>query len=433
VGDFVDAYDQLVVNARMVAHMPSALASFLLHRAKNKPYLIDPETHAFQQDIEFLTSPSESGGIKRSVRALAKAYGPPITTRLLEQQAPVLPKDFDDPSILRDFCRRVLDFQRDRIRTEANDSDAAKYYRFHTSTDTKAAFGPALLVAPYFHLTATTYKAWLPVNLKLAQASREIAREYRCPLAVQMVIGSELLTDLPSRDTIANQYRDVSAEAFLLWVDRFHEDRASLGALNSLTTLIATLGAKAPVVNLYGGFFSVVLSRTQLAPLAAVTHGLEYGEGRSVIPVGGGVPVSKFYVPAVHARLVFREAYRAVGRLNGLSSAEAFFKYVCDCSECRTVIDTDPNKAFLRYGLTKTLPPTETRRRAMEFPTQETKNHCVRHYMFVKEREYRSTEPIQDTIASLKATHTLLDGVLSPEAIAHCGVWAEQLSAQISD
>jgi len=60
LGDFLSTYDQLVINANMVAHMTSALASFLSVRAKNKPYLIDPQTHAFQHDISHLESNSEN-------------------------------------------------------------------------------------------------------------------------------------------------------------------------------------------------------------------------------------------------------------------------------------------------------------------------------------------------------------------------------------
>jgi hypothetical protein len=413
----------------MVAHMPGALASFLLHRARNKPYVIDPETHAFQQDLEYLTSTSERGGIKRSVRVLAAAYGPPVSTKL-EKEEPVLPSDFESPDIVAGFTKRVLEFQHDRIRKEANESDAAKYYRFKKTDKTPASFGPSLLVAPYFHLTAMTYEKWLPVNLALAAAAAPIAKSYRCPLAIQVVLGLDLLVDPYMRKKVAQSYSEVECDTILLWIDRFQEDRASSGALAALVDLIRSLGSKKPIVNLYGGYFSVLLSRTQLAPpLVAVTHGLEYGEARSVIPVGGGVPVSKFYLPGVHARLVFREAYRAVLALGGLESPEQFFEKVCDCPECRVVIVGDPNASFRDYGNTKTLPPTSKRRRAMEFPTQETKNHCVRHYMFVKEREYRGAQTLAETIAALDAAYASLNRVLSPEAIAHCGVWTERLKA----
>ncbi len=37
LGEFLDTYDQLVINAAMVAHQPSALAMLITQRAKNKP------------------------------------------------------------------------------------------------------------------------------------------------------------------------------------------------------------------------------------------------------------------------------------------------------------------------------------------------------------------------------------------------------------
>ena len=47
LNEFAPTYDQLVVNANTIAHMPAAMATFLAVRA-NKPFLIDPQTHAFQ-------------------------------------------------------------------------------------------------------------------------------------------------------------------------------------------------------------------------------------------------------------------------------------------------------------------------------------------------------------------------------------------------
>ena len=42
LNDFKSTYDQIVVNANMVAHMPAAMAGFLAVRAK-KPFFIDPQ------------------------------------------------------------------------------------------------------------------------------------------------------------------------------------------------------------------------------------------------------------------------------------------------------------------------------------------------------------------------------------------------------
>lgn len=83
LGEFVKTYDQLVINANMVAHAPAALASFLLQRAKNKPYFIDPQTHAFQHDITLLESdsPAKEGELRRSVKLVRQVRLRPFPLR----------------------------------------------------------------------------------------------------------------------------------------------------------------------------------------------------------------------------------------------------------------------------------------------------------------------------------------------------------------
>lgn len=72
VGDFLSTYDQLVINASMIAHMPGALTSFIMERTRNKPFFIDPQTYAFQYEIYHLQN--SKGKLKRSIKNLLKAY-----------------------------------------------------------------------------------------------------------------------------------------------------------------------------------------------------------------------------------------------------------------------------------------------------------------------------------------------------------------------
>jgi len=82
LGEFLSTYDQLVINANMVAHMPAALAAFVSQKAKGKPYFVDPQTHAFQHDMSFLLSDSSrrEGQLKRSFQVLVEAYGAPVSS-----------------------------------------------------------------------------------------------------------------------------------------------------------------------------------------------------------------------------------------------------------------------------------------------------------------------------------------------------------------
>src|SRR5688572_25802019 len=84
-GEFADTYDQLVINAKMVAHMPSALATLITQKA-NKPFFIDPQTHAFQHASAHLVSP-KTGEISRSIRKLVEAYGDPVQGPVLRSES----------------------------------------------------------------------------------------------------------------------------------------------------------------------------------------------------------------------------------------------------------------------------------------------------------------------------------------------------------
>ncbi|NQT91623.1 MAG: hypothetical protein HQ559_02595 [Lentisphaerae bacterium] len=431
LGEFLDTYDTLVLNATMVAHMPSALASFVVQRARNKPYFIDPQTHAFQHDVSNLESGSNSreGKIKRSVQRLLDAYGTPVLEIVGGSRQPLLPSDLHDSRLLRGFCRRVLSFQANALREQAEDSDAAKYYKYLKRKKKlgQTHFGPSLLVAPYFYLSANTFSEWLKVNLACARMSRKIVKDER--LALQVTLSKDVLTNERLSRALIDGYKEIDRpDVILVWIDSLSEHEADEAQLLGLRRLLAGLGEIAPVVNLYGGFFSVALCRCGLVPnLIGVTHGPEYGEARGVVPVGGGLPTAKYYYPGLHKRLPFRDALRAVRAVRGMKSPEAFHSEVCGCDECLRVITEDPNVDFREYGRSK---PISYKRGGAtivrEYPLTETKDHSVRHYMWCKADEFSRELSIEGVASELKRAGRLLSRVLGP-SVAHCHTWVQSL------
>jgi len=432
LGDLRDSYDQIIFNASIVAHMPDAIASFIGERAK-KPYFIDPQTHGFQHDVSHLLSVSETreGEIKRSVRRLLEEYGEPVQLRVGDSHESVLPEDFEDDRLRKAFCRRVLEFQLNSIEKRTQESDAAKYYKYLKGKGKAVATNlrPSLLVAPYFYMTSSTLNRWLPVNVACARESQEYTEKQNIPLAVQIVISRDLLEGRKLRPVVTEyENSGVKPVVFLVWVDSFSELQASEDELRTFVEFLRQLGTLADIVNLYGGFFSLALSRCGLVkPLVGVCHGLEYGEDRGVLPVGGGIPVAKYYLPALHARLRFREALRAVRALQGLKSVDDFLSRICECEECRRVIRSDPVVDFREYLMT-------CRKRSLkdgrerEYPLPETKEHCVRHYMWCKAREYRDPLSPGGIIQELRQTENRLNRILGLQTVSHCEAWARVLS-----
>jgi hypothetical protein len=151
--DFADSYDQIVVNANMIAHMPAAMATFLAVRAR-KPFFIDPQTVAFQHEVDHLlsTSKKSTGEIKRSWQRIIEYYGDPIN-RALRSQRPILPEDFKDDKECRDFCNRVTNFQYSELANEFSEGDDAAYVKYLAEEEGVSDLAsPNLIIAPYFFL-----------------------------------------------------------------------------------------------------------------------------------------------------------------------------------------------------------------------------------------------------------------------------------------
>jgi len=436
LGEFLSSYQQLMLNANIVAHMPTAMASIVTQKARNKPYILDPQTHAFQHDIALLQSTASGNQkkLRRSIDTLIRDYGSIVKDAIIDQERPLDPSDLTDDNACKAFCQGVLKFQIDTLSKEAKQSDSQKYYRYLASnTNTPApSFRPTMVVAPYFYLTSTGLRSWLPININCARNSVTYANDTGLPLAVEIVISRGLLVDEASVNSIVAEYAQVAGiAAFLVWVDDFSEHSASAEELRRFVALIRQLANVAPVVNLYGGYFSTAIQRLGIVPgFAGVTHSLEYGEDRSVIPVGGGVPVAKFYLPSLHKRVNFRDAIRAIRALDGFASKASFHATICDCKECQKVIDDDPESSFDAYGRTKAVSYMNRGRKVTrEYPLTETRMHTVSHYMHRKRIEFSQKVTASDIAARLRSTQEQLSNKLQPEVIGHCEIWASVIES----
>jgi hypothetical protein len=427
VGDLLETYDELVINARMVAHMALGFASFLTQHAHNKPYFIDPETHIFQHDFDYLLSTSEEREpkLKRSVSRLIKWYGDPIA-KIVKKGQRILPENFKDNHTRRDFCQSVIDFQLKVINERVQDSENVEYYEFlkEKGVVESSSFTPSLVVAPYFCMDGNTFDDWIDVNIECAKDSKEIASKLGIPMATEIVITQSVLFDPKNVKSLISRYKEIKPELFLIWVDAFSEHEVSEGLLDAFVTMMNDLKASgSQVVNLYGSYFSVMLLHRGI--LDGVTHGLEYGEERPLVPVGGGIPTAKFYLPALHLRLRREDAIRAVRALGGFESVADFHKHVCDCTQCQRAISKSPEKDFGDYLRTK-------RVNTRDIPYPETKENSVRHYMFSKQKEY-TDKNIDKALGQLRDTRKQLRKYVGAENTDHCEKWASIISGLVTE
>jgi len=429
---FDATYDAIIINANILAHMPNALALTL--QQLKKPFFIDPQTHAFQHGAEYLESSTANGKIKRSIQNLIEEYGEPIATKVTQRKA-LVPRDLASPNVLKEFCRNVVRFQSKTIDSLVSKGENAKYYAYLKRKGYKSdiSFSPTLIVAPYFYLTPQTFDVWLDLNLKCLHEVMAEEGKSGVRVAAQVVIDGSVLSNPELIKKLADEYGKKPPAVFLLWVDAFIEQEADETQLKAYMDLIQQLSVHAPVINLYGGFFSVALMVCGVLPrLTGVAHSLEYGESRPVVPVGGGVPVSKFYLPSLHSRLPFRFAFRAIRALGGLSSVSDYHSKVCNCGECVAVIKSNPEEDFYTFGRTT---KKEVLRRgapsSLEYPTPETKDHCVRHYMWCKHKEFTSKLACKELLQSLAEAHKSLRGHLDLQYVNQCAIWSKVIRERI--
>lgn len=433
LGDYLAGYDELILNSNSVAHMPNALSTFLSQKAHNKPYLVDPLTHAFQHDTQYIESNSKNreGEIKKSLGKLATAFGAPIEKAILKDHRSLVPADFEGSPVLSRFCNRVLDFQLKKLPSVTTKSDVAKYYRFKANkkgeTFADRIFAPTVLVAPYFYLAGSSFNNWLDVNLRCAENAKEICQKKRKPLGLQLVLSQDVLLSPGMRKKICSGYGSIAPDLVLLWVDNFDEHEVSQSHLESFVNLLQELSHFSSVINLYGSFFSVILSRCGIVKnLIGVSHGLEYGEMRGVVPVGGGMPKAKYYLPRLHKRLDFIDAVRAVRALGGLKSANEFHENVCNCRICQSVISDAPESEFEAFSKGKSKTFTRNGQRVtQEFPLRETRDLTVAHYLQCKREEYRNQISLSNVLSELANVHEQLRAAGIPKEIGHCLRWSK--------
>lgn len=412
-------YQGVIINGNIAAYAPAGLAAFLLEKTSSgTTYLIDPLTHAFQHDPGLIEG--SDGKPKASIQKMAEAYGPPISNYVGSK--PVLPEHFDDEKMFEKFVQRCINYQNSQLADYMRESDAARYV-----VDPDEELPPYAVIAPYFYLTESTLDEWLPVNVKAAQLMAKHAKEGR-KLFAAVVVSQGVLLDSASVREIVSRFSNLELDGYLLWVDNLDEQSAAGAELKGLLDLARGLraGGTRKVINLHGGYFSILAAGALGdGAMSGVAHGPEFGEFRSVVPVGGGIPIARYYVPKLHLRVRYREAVAMFGEKEWLNTAKTFHENVCDCDECKKVLDGDSGK-FTLFG--EGTPKSVRRGKGIvtiEFPTKETKLRCLRHYLQRKRREYvaAAKAPSDTLLNNLRDGEAEYRDLVGPNGVSHLKLW----------
>ena len=420
-------FDGVAVNANMLIHASKSISMFLYKDVSNKPFFIDPITHAFQHDLKWVYN--DKGKIKKSIEKLINEYGGLIQNIILESKRPLRRTDFNDGN-LTEFVNSVLNFQYNFVE-ESVDKEYKDYLEYLGEKRK-----PEILIAPYFYMTNENFHNWIEINKKLVEISIESKHEYEAKkIFAQIVITKDVLLDKDKVNQIIN-YSSL-ADGVFYWIDGFDESKASQEELKEVLTsikLFKSKNADKPIISIYGGYFSQLLLKKGLD---GVVHGLEYGEKREVVPVGGGIPRAKFYIPALKQRFDATSVIPLLSYLN-INNKEEYKRALCNCTNCDNVIQEeshsldDITKDFSTYLQTKPVKISYQNgtEREVEFPIVNSKEQCLFHYLYVKYSEYKNIDKknLDDLLFDLETSYVKFEPIFAENELDYLRRWYKVLT-----
>jgi len=415
----INTYDYLSINGNTAAYVSKAIAKFVVERffqSTEKGFFIDPITYAFQNNIHLLYNKPKSGApsIRKSISKLIEYYGDPVTKVLSGNTLD--PDDFSDKEKSQDFCNRVLGFQYSVISKYIKDNDLEKYLLYAAdmeSLDMANQLRPKFLIAPYFYLDSNDIdcKKWLEINNSFIKTALQYSVQScnALPVFGQIVISKAVLTNSSALQQIADVYKNSACDGLTIWVDDLDEHESNPELLAGLTKLLSALRGK-PVYNMYGGYFSILMTHKSVKLLQGVSHGMEYGESRAVYPVGGGIPVSKYYYLPIHQRLDFTKAFYLLEHegiidtsLPDWGSSKRYYREICRCQQCKSILQ-DSMINFVNFESDQFYEYTRNNQvMRRKKASAATKENCLYHYLLCKKMEFEQVrrKRLSDLLSSL--------------------------------
>lgn len=310
-------FDGFCIAAHLAAHYGNAFAARLNDTLKS--YFIDPETVSFQTFnlSEFFNERDE---MRRSWEKLFDNY-PSEIKDIINSRRPVLSSDFilsngNYSDLLYELINSVTDYQRDIIENRIIDLGAFMDSR------------PELLfiIPPYFYFGSLT-DDWYRINQEILEFYNGMYTNK--PKYAILCFNKNILLNDDSVETVVSDLVKENIEGYLLWINDLNEtiDQSSyLSGLLQLVSQLSNLGKK--VINLYGGYFSVLSTYWGMTGHAS---GVNSRENRTVHvrPIGGGPqggPIPRYYIAKFHDRVVIDVGARLVRQFNELR---------CDCEYCQ--------------------------------------------------------------------------------------------------
>ncbi len=427
-------YDIIALNGNIVSHSPKGVAGFLATAGKD--FYIDPQTHAFQhatihlkKDVSDKEKKEEPRfEFKPSIEKLAyERLGEPFS-KVIKDDKPIRTQEFLDNDNIRSgvidsVCQKVVTFQLNMMEDELDDEEKE-------FMEGACSFRPKFVIAPYFCLSAHHWRKWLKINIACYRKMRTLVEDL--PVYLSLVMSKEAMRN---HSTITEAISAVKPDGIMLWIDEHVEEDLIVSEVSRYIDFLQNLKNATDIIyNSHGGYLSVLLCHSEAGELlSGVAHSVNYGEHRGVVPVGGGLPMARFYLRRVHSRLRWGDAAGIVQKKGWLDSIERYRDNVCRCHQCQELLKEKGSgeKAFALYG--ESNPVTITRRDGrivrLNYPTKEAKQAATRHYLYNKAKEFEDieNEKFDDLLEDLMRVYNEISPDLGDDFIAHLPVWHDAL------
>ena len=388
---FKDKISAVIFNATIVAYSSSAIAD-LVSVYKNQ-YIIDPQTHIFQQDISAISSDKNgSRKIKKSVDKYFQEM-PNELISLYEKKGGNLSVDNISQHI-DSLVAHTYSFETEYVNKYISNKDYSKYLNFVNLGPL-----PKAIIAPYFMLKSTysndDIHKWLQLN-KISTQKFECINKHKYPLGVQLVLDKSVLENEYFLKEVREAYLDLNIEYAFIWIDDFDLFQAppiQRKNFKSLLKILTELQIK-PIMA-YGGYDTILLCNQDLPyRMYGVAHSVGYGEKRAITPVGGGLPVNKYYFPPLHKRLKISVVSSILSDQEFFNipkdkAAEKFLQEICSCKQCSEIIKNNIDN-FNKYN--DSVPFTVKNGIKRNRPTTDAALISSIHFMNAKIQEWDQVE-----------------------------------------
>lgn len=406
---FKNDFSAVIFNATIVAYSKSAVAD-LVAVHKNH-YIIDPQTHIYQQKLEDVQAKDKLGNaiLKKSVDKYLDELPSKLKLLFLSKGGSLSTKDI--APFIEELSEKVYLFDSQYVNSYLQGKEYDKYLKY-------ANVGPIpeVIIAPYFMIKSSysqkEIEEWLNINQQSAYSFIE-KNSGKFPVAVQIVLERELLNRDNIVEIIKRAYEHIPVEYAFIWIDDFNLFDATFIQKRNFKDLLLFLNeCNIKPVMAYGGYDSIILCSKDLKyRMYGVAQSVGYGENRPITPVGGGLPVNKYYFPPLHTRMKMSEvagvlANKGYFAMDKYEASERFYREICNCRQCREVIGNDIN-GFDKYDESKPFDLRNGIKRNR--PTSEASLIAAIHFMYSKISEWESVE----STSFIELKNSLIEGYRS--------------------